>query len=490
MTYHILIVDDDPLQRHTMEMLLNKIPGYFPSSAQSGQEALEILLSDEGHSIDLVLLDMSMPEMDGMSVLRKLQKNQPSLPVIIHTGHGDITLAVQALKEGAQDFIEKKDTIERLKVSIENVLRINTLEHEVSRLQRTVDGTITLDDIIGNSTPINSTKEMSRRAASSNIPVLIRGESGVGKELFARAIHGESSRSGKAFIAVNCGAIPENLVESVLFGHEKGAFTGAIEKTIGKFREANGGTLFLDEVGELTPDIQVKLLRALQESEVEPVGSSKTVKIDIRLISATNRDLQKDVESGRFREDLYYRLNVFPLMVPPLRHRDGDISLLAQHFCHRFSTQERKKNFHITPDAIDYLAKHSWPGNIRQLENSIYRAVVLSDNEILDIDDICQLVITEPSTSESNINFSKAEAATHNPTLLIVDEQGQCRTLADIEADVIRMALDVCEWKLSEAARRLNIGRSTLYRKMNEYNLKDDNISYKENRTSASSNNA
>src|SRR5690349_5018203 len=280
---------------------------------------------------------------------------------------------------GAVDFVIKPTSPERLEVSIKSALKIEALQGELARLNRKANGTLTFGDLIVRGEAMRRVIQLGHRAANSAIPVLIEGESGVGKELIARAIQGESERKTRPFITVNCGAIPENLVESILFGHEKGSFTGAVDKRIGKFQEADGGTLFLDEVGELPLDAQVKLLRALQEGEIDPVGSKKSVKVNFRLISATNRDMIQLVKEGKFREDLYYRLNVFPITVPPLRDRIGDVPELARYFLARFAAEEGKRVTSISADAMDMLVSYAWPGNVRQLENAVFRAVVLAD---------------------------------------------------------------------------------------------------------------
>jgi len=319
--------------------------------------------------------------------------------------------------------------------------------------------------------------------------VLVEGESGVGKELIARAIHGSGARRAKPFVAVNCGAIPENLVESVLFGHEKGAFTGATERHLGKFVEANGGTLFLDEVGELPLPAQVKLLRALQEDQVEPVGARRPVKVDVRIISATNRNLIADVKAGRFREDLFYRLHVFPIAVPPLRERREDIPDLIRHFLARCCAEEGKRIQLVTAEALSLLRNHRWPGNVRQLENAIFRAVVLADGDALDVGEFPQIAAQmrsgaeppaaapEPDEAEQPLHFVaeapplKADAAPQpaidpRGLLPLVNAAGTLRPLAEIETEVIRFAISHCRGRMSEVARRLGIGRSTLYRKL------------------------
>ncbi|MBV9346715.1 MAG: sigma-54-dependent Fis family transcriptional regulator, partial [Pseudolabrys sp.] len=352
-------------------------------------------------------------------------------------------------------------------------------------LQRRRDGTLTFADIITRSPNMKIVLRSAEKAAGSSIPALIEGESGVGKEMIARAIHGSSERNAKPFIAVNCGAIPENLVESTLFGHEKGAFTGAIEKHPGKFLEANGGTLFLDEVGELPLSAQVKLLRALQESEVEPVGARRPVRVNVRIISATNRDLIADVKAGRFREDLFYRLHVFPITVPPLRARSDDIAELARHFLTRFAAEEGKRVARISDEARMMLDTYAWPGNVRQLENAMFRAVVLAEGDELGVTEFPQIaaqalgghggaMVAMPHAAMHGISLAPHADSqlTILPSLLaMLDAKGDVRPLDELEREAIRFAIAHYRGQMSEVARRLRIGRSTLYRKIDAFEL-------------------
>jgi DNA-binding NtrC family response regulator len=349
----------------------------------------------------------------------------------------------------------------------------------VKQLKKKADNRLTFDDLIAASVEMQQVLKLGARAAQSDIPILIEGESGVGKELIARAIQGTSSRAGKPFVTVNCGAIPENLIESLLFGHEKGSFTGASDKHLGKFQEADGGTLFLDEVGELRLDMQVKLLRALQEGEVDPVGSKRPVKVDVRIISATNRDLGEMANDGGFRKDLYYRLHVFPIMVPSLRERPADVAPLAKHFIARFAAEEHKSVAGLTADAAQLIERFSWPGNVRQLENTIFRAVVLCDGPVLDLCDFPQIAAAmglEPDLRAHAAVPAHHLAAAGPPTaspyaLPLTDEGGQFRRFEALESDIIRMAIGHYQGHMSEVARRLGIGRSTLYRKLKEFGL-------------------
>src|SRR5262252_9199610 len=377
MAASILIADDDAVARRLVENMVQKC-GYEAVVVESGDAVVDMLTGPDAPAIDAVVLDLVMPGLDGMGVLAKLRDAGINIPVIVQTAHGGIDNVISAMRAGAQDFVVKPVGMERLQVSLRNALNTSALKGELQRIRHSREGRLTFSDIITRSETMAGVMRTAQKAASSSIPVLIEGESGVGKELFARAIHGSGERKSKPFIAVNCGAIPDNLVESILFGHEKGAFTGATERHTGKFVEANGGTLFLDEVGELPLAAQVKLLRAIQEGEVEPVGGKKPVKVDVRIISATNRDLIADVKATRFREDLFYRLHVFPITVPSLAERPEDVPELTRHFLARFAAEEGKRIARINAEALAVLVGYRWPGNVRQLENAMFRAVVLA----------------------------------------------------------------------------------------------------------------
>ena len=483
----ILVVDDDPVQRRLLEGILDKL-GYKAMSVDGGQEALDTLSSEKGKKIKAVILDLVMPDVDGIAVLNGMAADNHPQPVIIQTAQGGVETAVNAMRAGAVDFVVKPAAPQRLQVSLQNALKMGALTGEIKRITKKRLGKLTVKEIISSSPSMDSVKQIVTKAAKSNIPVLVEGESGVGKEMIARAIQGMSGRSDKKLVTVNCGALPENLVESILFGHEKGAFTGASEKHAGKFQEAHGGTLFLDEVGELAPDIQVKLLRAIQEGEVDPVGSTKSVKVDIRIVSATNRNLLEEVRNGNFREDLYYRLSVFPMTIPPLRERKEDIPELVRHFVARLSVEENKVINGISKNAMDLLTNYHWPGNIRQLENTIFRAVVLCESDELDVCDFPQLQ-AGPATEQVQGLPKVAEtppmdtpiATPHQsapPANLGADEglglltfEGEVISLEEAESRVIEFAMDRYDGKMSEIARRLGIGRSTLYRKMRHYGL-------------------
>lgn len=481
----VLVVDDDPTQRRLLQAAVEKA-GFACRVAPDGESGLA-MARNPADGVDVMLLDLVMPGLSGMDVLTRLQEVRPDLPVMVLTATGSIDTVVQAMRAGAIDFFVKPASAERVVVSIRNALQMSDLRTEVKRLKKTAGGELSFDDMIAAAAPMRQVVRLGQRAAGSNIPILILGESGVGKEVIARCIQGASERTGRPFITVNCGAIPENLVESTLFGHEKGSFTGAIAKQLGKFAEADGGTLFLDEVGELPLDMQVKLLRALQEGEVDPIGARRPVKVDVRIISATNKDLSRLVAEGRFREDLYYRLNVFPIDMPPLRDRKDDIPALVQHFIKRFNASEGTKVEGASASAMAVLNAYHWPGNVRQLENMIFRAVVLCDGNELQPRDFPQLasLIDELPELEpiatgspandftpSNVGTGIGSGSDEGQPVRVMDRAGELRTLEEVERDLIQYAIDFYAGHMSEVARKLGIGRSTLYRKVREHDLR------------------
>ncbi len=459
--------------------------------AEGGEAALGILEGPGGGGISALVLDLMMPQVDGLQVLSRLRARGVDIPVIVQTARGSIDAAVQAMRAGAFDFVVKPAAPERLLAALANALKYAELKTGATTgaARRERAPTPGFDGVVTGSPAMERVLRLARKAASSTIPILIEGESGVGKEVIARAIQGMGERADKPFVTVNCGAIPENLVESILFGHEKGSFTGASDRHVGKFVEADGGTLFLDEIGDLPLDVQVKLLRAVQDGEVDPVGARATVKVDIRLISATHRDLMRQVGEGRFREDLYYRLNVFPIHVPPLRERREDIARLVRHFIARAgsaATGSRVRD--VSARALAMLEAYDWPGNIRQLENAIFRAVVLAEGDVLTEDEFPQIggqtgragldAREEPAALAGGGWHENAAAMPHfmppdepEGVLRALDERGDVRALADVEGEMIRLAIDHYNGQMSEVARRLGIGRSTLYRKLKEMGI-------------------
>jgi DNA-binding NtrC family response regulator len=460
MANSILIIEDEPFQRELLSQFLQK-KGYQAISAGSGEEALAQMEASHHLAISLILLDLNLPKMQGLELLTLVRERNSHIPVIILTGEQDVKQAVHAIKLGATDFINKPPNLEHLAITIANALHTASLKDELLRLQRKDSATLLFTDIIGHDGGLAESISIARKAAQSLIPVSISGETGVGKELFARAIHGESERVGKPFVAVNCGAIPENLIESILFGHEKGAFTGATNKTYGKFREANGGTLFLDEVGELPLEAQVKLLRVLQQKEVEPVGSAATVSVDVRVISATNRHLRDCVEDGSFREDLYYRLHVLPLNISPLRQRKEDIPSLVKHFVARFNVKAKD----LSPAAYQRLAQYHWPGNVRELQNVLHRSLVLSNHGFVEESEIAY-IFEHPSTTTAPSGNS------HHPLhLSLLEDNGALKTMEQVEAAAMNAVLQHHNQNITQAAKALGIAKSTFYKKMHKYGM-------------------
>ncbi|PYE87753.1 sigma-54-dependent transcriptional regulator [Phyllobacterium leguminum] len=476
----ILIVDDDPGQRRLLEVAIMRM-GYRTILADGGQAALSLLRNRK--EISLVILDLVMPDMDGFTILRRMREAGLFVPVIVETGQSGLDTVTTAMRLGASDFVVKPVSPERLQVAVTNALKLGALEGEIKRIRHWAEGRLTLRDLVARSEGMERVIRLAQKAAASNLPVLIEGESGAGKEMLARAIHGSGERCGKPFITVNCGAIPDDQVETILFGNEEGSFTSDKEKDIGKFVEADGGTLFLDAVGNLPPEMQIKLLRAVQKDEVNPIGG-EPVKTDVRLISATSRSLLDLVKAGQFREDLFYRLHVFPISLPALRNRREDVVMLARHFLTRFAAEEGRTQIRgIAPSALALLGAYDWPGNIRQLENAVFRAVVLCEGMELTVDDFPQ--IQAQVNGHARISGAQAhrsglahEEAIESPLmsdrfgqLQGIDGQGHARPLAEIEEAMIRLAITHYGGQMSEVARRLGIGRSTLYRKLKDYGI-------------------
>ena len=455
---HILLVEDDRLQSKMLTLTLEKQPSWRVTAVADGRQALALLA--EKNTVNLVFLDIEMPGMNGLEVLDVIRQQYPALPVIMLTGSQNIDDAVRAMKLGAFDYMNKPPEPDRIYISVQNALRLSRLEKEVSRLKRKEEGAFTFENLVGHDTGLQEVVRTGKKAAASDIPVMLLGETGVGKEVFARALHGESSRVGKPFVAVNCGAIPAQLVESTLFGHEKGAFTGAIAKSIGKFREAEGGTIFLDEIGELPLDAQVKLLRALQQKEISPVGADHTVPINVRIISATNLNLEQQVKDGKFRDDLYFRLNVLPIRLPSLRDRHKDIPALVQHFLERFAAVESWPLKLISEEALKLLQQAAWPGNIRELENAIHRAIILCETAILQEQDF---VLT-----------ARHDKAIYDPVIVSVTPQveltegGVFKSFEQIEKEILLRVLHLSSQNVARAAAAIGLAKSTFYRKIKE----------------------
>ncbi len=442
----ILIIDDEKNIRRSLEMILTD-EGYDVVLAESGNEALKVLEKD---SADLVLLDLLMPEKDGLQVLSEIKNSMPDLAVIMMSGHGSIGQAVQAVKSGAYDFIEKPLTKEKTLITVRNALEQRSLRRENRSLRLALDKSVRM---VGESKPLEAVRQTIRKIAPTSARVLILGESGTGKELIAKAIHEQSPRRDKPFIKVNCAAIPAELIESELFGAVKGAYTGSVNDREGKFEQANNSTIFLDEIGDMSLSAQAKVLRILQEGELEKVGGTKTLKVDVRVIAATNKDLKALIQRGLFREDLFFRLNVVPIEVPPLRERKDDICLLINFFIQSFCREENLKPKRISDEAMDALLKYDWPGNIRELRNVAERILILSSGDTILREDL-----------PSGI-FRPLPAVSSKPLREIREET---------EKQFIRAALEKHNWNISAAAEELDIDRTNLHKKMKLYNLTRD----------------
>jgi two-component system response regulator AtoC len=458
----VLIVDDEPNLRKILSAQLTR-DGYDVLTAEDGDQGLHLLRE---HHIDLVITDLKMPKVDGMTLLKRALEEDPELPVVLITAHGTIDTAVEALKSGAFDFVTKPFDKDEVRQIVAKALKTRELRGADATPARTG----ARFGIIGSSQGIAELYAILERVADTPTTVLITGESGTGKELVARALHEHSSRKDKPFIKVNCAAIPKELIESELFGYERGAFTGAVASKPGRFELANGGTLFLDEIGEIPIEMQVKLLRVLQESEFERVGGIKTIRVDVRLVAATNRDLKKLIAIGAFREDLFYRLNVVPIRLPALRERTGDIPLLVEHFLAKFNERLRKKVEGVEPDATEVLVKYAWPGNIRELENVIERAVLFCDATTLHAADLPPDVRGIPAIA--NVPLPEADLQ-----VALAGEGGLKEhvkvAMSRLERELVSRALKQTNTNVTHAARLLKISRKGLQLKMKELGLRE-----------------
>ena len=447
----ILIVDDEKNSREGLARALQR--QYDVQLADNGQKALEIIAAQP---VDILLSDVRMPGMDGMTLLQRAMARTPQPVCIMLTAYGNIELAVEAMKRGAYDFLTKPINLDRLDMVLRRALHARHIESENRQLHEQLNSKFGLENIIGQSESMQALFDVIRQVAPSRATVLIQGESGTGKELVAHALHRLSPREKGPYIAVHCAALSSNLLESELFGHEKGAFTGATERRQGRFEMADGGTLFLDEIGEIDPSIQVKILRVLEERKFERVGGSQTLDVDVRLVAATNRNLRKMVDEGKFREDLYFRLNVVVVDLPPLRERPGDIPLLIRHFSGALAAENGKKIEGCTPDAIEALTAYGWPGNVRELRNVIERMIVLSRDTKLTLRDVPQSIREAARTSG-----------------IIPSIRGGALSIEEAEKNLISRALRTHDGNKTLAAKELGISRRTLHRKLNEYGMRD-----------------
>jgi DNA-binding NtrC family response regulator len=460
----LMLIDDEPAQRRLVSAIAAR-RDWRSVFAPDGETAIAMLGTQDGMQLDAILLDSFGPESEAEALISELRARRPQLPILMLTANGSVAQAVSAMRAGATDYLVKPFAPERLLSALEVVVA-GTDAGELRPLTEKIPALLGFDEIVGASPDFRAALAIAAKAARARVPVLIEGESGVGKEVVAEAIHAASPRGKKPMIAINCGAIPANLVESELFGHEKGAFTGAFERKIGKFADADGGTLFLDEIGEMPLDAQVKLLRVLQSGEVQPIGARHTREVDVRVIAATNKRLIEEVEAGRFREDLYYRLNVVQVTIPPLRERIADIPALARHLLARIADQPGLRPLGITDDALALLGRYVWPGNVRQLQNALFRAAVLCEGDALTRADFPQIA----ALGTARVPTPGGQMATSGGVTLFRPD-GNMRPLEEIEADVIRLAIGHYRGRMTEVARRLGIGRSTLYRKLGELGI-------------------
>lgn len=435
-----------------MEIMLSK-EGYDVEKAESGMVAVE---KTSGRKYDLIIADLMMPGMTGLELLKKVKSKAPDQDFIVMTAFASVDTAIEAMKEGALDYITKPFKVDEIKLVINKSLKNKKLSKENDQLKRQLNGNFSFENFIGNSEEIVNLKKLAMRVAGTDSTVLIRGESGTGKDLIARAIHAASNRARGPFVTINCAALPENLLESELFGYKKGAFTGAIKDKEGLFKVADGGTFFLDEVGNTSMAIQVKLLRVIEDKIVTPVGDTKPIQVDVRLIAATNADLEAEAKTGRFREDLFYRLNVLPINIPPLRDRKDDIPLLAEHFVQKFAARNSKELDGFDSNALKALEEYNWPGNVRELENSIERAVLLSKDEHILVEDLPVKILESENTG------------------VVSDDKPQTPTLESIEKAYIYYIMGQAKGKKAKAAKILGIDSSTLYRKLERYKLQED----------------
>ena len=444
----ILVVDDEPSILKLLKEALTQW-GYQVACVGTGAEALEAIRTE---LFDAAITDIRMPEMSGLELLREIKRHDDSIEVVVMTGYPTIASAVEALKEGAYDYLSKPLILDELRHLMARVTERRFLKGEVQSLRARLGEELTVNELVGNSQPMNRVKEIIGKVATTDSPVLIEGESGTGKELVAAAIHRLSNRNKGPFIPVNCSAIPEDLLESEFFGHVRGAFSGAVSDALGLFRGANDGTIFLDEIAELSPGLQVKLLRVLQEMQVRPVGSTKAHPVDVRVIAATNRDLDRSIADGRFRQDLYYRLNVVRVSLPPLRSRRDDIPPLVNHFLRRYNRRFRRDVKGITPDALATLSGYDFPGNVRELENVVERAFAMGAREQITLADLPPLGTSSVST-------------------IAAPQSGTVPRLADVEKDLILRALAFYKDDKEAAASALGISRRTIYRRLKEYGM-------------------
>ncbi len=453
---HIFVVDDDITTRRLLEHSIAKLWGYRTSAFSNGEECIENL----GEQPSLIILDIMMEGMTGLETLERIKAYDPHLPVIMLSAQEKIDVAVETMKLGAKDYFTKPVNLKRLEFAIRNALETYQLAGRVQQLQETLERTFHFDNIVTNSGAMQNVLKLVDKACNSDISVLIEGESGTGKELIARAIHFNGRRSQRPFVVVNCAAIPRELLESEFFGHERGAFTGAVTRKIGKFEQAHTGTIFLDEIGEMEVSLQAKLLRVIQQKQFERVGGNEVIETDVRIISATNRDLRQASEDNLFREDLYYRVATFPIKLPPLRERPSEIPLLAEHFLRLSELAEGREGMSIAPDALQAMMAYPWPGNIRELRSVIERAVLIADSTVITVSDL-------PMTLLSLRREPRHDAG---PVLRFAS-RFDVVPLERLKAEAVRLTLHLTDGNIAESAKLLDIGRTTLYDLMKRHGL-------------------
>jgi DNA-binding NtrC family response regulator len=449
----ILIVDDEEIIRDSLsEWLVDA--GYEPVTAPDGIKALEVISKAD---VDIMLADLKMPGIDGVELIKRARQIKPDLPAIIMTAYGTVSSAIEAMKAGAYDFMEKPFCPERVEILLTNLMSHQTVLKENIALKRELERKFQFEDLIGKGHRMQQLFELIRTVAKSNATILIQGETGTGKELVARAIHAESLRHKGPFVSLNCAALPETLLESELFGHEKGSFTGAIAQKKGKFELAHNGTIFLDEIGDISPNVQLHLLRVIQEKEFTRVGGNEVIKVDARVVTSTNRDLQKRVAEGQFREDLYYRLNVVVIQLPPLRERTEDIPFLARYFLRKYNQENRKNIADFAPEVLEFLMKYPWPGNVRELENAVEHSVVIAQGNLITLEHL-PVLLKKSACSEC-----------------LPSEHSAC-TLNEVEKQHLLKTLQATDWNHTQAAQKLGISRSTLHRKIAQHNITGNKI--------------
>ena len=459
----LLLIDEEAAQRRLVAALAAR-GGWRTIFATNGEMAIATLGTQDGMQLDAIVLDHASPDAEDISLIAALRERRPALPILMLATNGSVAHAVSAMRAGATDFLVKPLAPDRFLAALD-AAAVGTTAGELRPLTEKIPALLAFDEIVGSSPDFRAALAIAAKAARARVAVLLEGENGVGKDVIAEAIHAASPRAKKPMVSVNCGAISANLVESELFGHEKGAFTGAFERKIGRFHDADGGTLFLDEVGEMPLEAQAKLMQVLETGEVLPIGARHPREVDVRVIAASNTRLLDEVEAGRFREDLYYRLNVVQVTIPPLRERTGDIPALARHLLARIAEQPGLRPLGITDSALALLVQYDWPGNVRQLQNALFRAAVLCEDTALTDEDFPQIAALGVRQR------APAAAPIGGGGVTLFRPDGNLRALDEIEADVIRLAIGHYRGRMTEVARRLGIGRSTLYRKLGELGI-------------------